>query len=1356
MSNTSKSGLIASASAVYFDNSVNAITPAMIRQLNQNWITSSVVLQEFNTYTSSADSTFAGTASYAEVAVTASIAMTASFLSGSIESASFAATASYLSGSAQTASFALTASYISGSVESASFALTASYLSGSVETASFALTASYLSGSVDTASYSFTASYLNATASYAYTASYLSGSVDTASFAFTASYLSGSVDSASLAQTASYLNSTASYAYTASYLSGSVDTASYAFTSSYVTGSIDSLTLKGNLTVLGTASVAFLYTTIESSSVIYSSGSNQFGDNTDDVQQLYGTVTVSGSQQITGSLTAPEITGSLFGTASWADNSTTASYALTASFLSGSIETASFAFTASYLSGSVDTASFAFTASYLSGSVDTASYAFTASYLNETASYAYTASYISGSVETASFAFTASYLSGSVDTASFAHTASYLSGSVDTASFAFTASYLSGSVDTASYAFTASYLNDTASYAYTASYLSGSVETASFAFTASYLSGSVDTASFAFTASYFSGSVETASFAFTASYVSGSIESASYAETASFAYTASYLSGSIESASYAATASYALTASYLSGSVDFKSGSFATTGSNRFRGEQVFTDFSSSKDLKLSGSAPEVGGNGIPEIQFFSGSAFGRISARNRGASNMDISILDNATVVAKFSGLTSSIDAERFEFSNTKVKGSSFEGTFTGSFSGSIETASFAFTASYLSGSIESASYAATASFAYTASYLSGSIESASYAATASLAATASYVSGAVNLNSSNFFYGRQFFAPQNESSSVGGIVLTGSEGYDIPSIYFISSSEPGLIKKDARIDALTPNEGGDLAIQLVSNGQRLVTFHRETSSIITYVLDLTGVTNVSGSNFLGTFTGSFSGSIESASYSDSASVAISSSFSLTASYFSGSVETASFAFTASYISGSVETASYALTASYLSGSTDTASYALTASQAETASFAFTSSYLSGSVDTASFAFTASYLSGSVDTASFAITASFLSGSVESASYAATASFALTASYLSGSADVFPFTGSARISGSLYINSYESAIDDNIVGPNAIIVAGRGLILDNSRIGGVAFGQFNRTGSVFSNASSSFVVGYGTGDGNGRQNIIDYREGMGTTLILGNSGTQVILDGYTRITRRNAQTGQSLSGSFIIDPGIETIFDGPILFRERLSITSSVDITGSLQTNVFTASVAQIEKLNISSITSSFSGSFVGSVVATGSITGSLTGTWNGTGSAAFIHTGSTNAVQTLTGSLNMLGNLTVLGTASFQSVTASSILVDQNTITVYANSTASLPKAGYLAVDTASINDSGSLLYDVTEQRWESDRNFYAPAVSASTAVYIGNGTPNETFRLIVSSSSLLFEKYNGTTWDVMGEMK
>ena len=79
-----------------------------------------------------------------------------------------------------------------------------------------------------------------------------------------------------------------------------------------------------NVTVTGTASIAFLNVTLESSSVIYSSGSNQFGDAVNDTQSLFGSVVIP-----TGSLT---ITGSAYGNVSALSiSSNTASLDLTRS-----------------------------------------------------------------------------------------------------------------------------------------------------------------------------------------------------------------------------------------------------------------------------------------------------------------------------------------------------------------------------------------------------------------------------------------------------------------------------------------------------------------------------------------------------------------------------------------------------------------------------------------------------------------------------------------------------------------------------------------------------------------------------------------------------------------------------------------------------------------------------------------------------------------------------------------------------------------------------------------------------------------------------------------------------------------
>jgi len=119
-------------------------------------------------------------------------------------------------------------------------------------------------------------------------------------------------------------------------------TASNALTASYLNTLNQNVIVNGNVSINGTASIAYLNVAYESASIIYSSGSNQFGDATNDTQTLIGRTIVSGSLEVTGSANLPNITGSLFGTASWASNATTASYVLNA-------VSSSFASTASFV-----------------------------------------------------------------------------------------------------------------------------------------------------------------------------------------------------------------------------------------------------------------------------------------------------------------------------------------------------------------------------------------------------------------------------------------------------------------------------------------------------------------------------------------------------------------------------------------------------------------------------------------------------------------------------------------------------------------------------------------------------------------------------------------------------------------------------------------------------------------------------------------------------------------------------------------------------------------------------------------------------------------------------------------------
>jgi hypothetical protein len=80
------------------------------------------------------------------------------------------------------------------------------------------------------------------------------------------------------------------------------------------------LHVDGNLLVTGRITAEEFHTEFVSASIIYQSGSTQFGNSLDDTHIFTGSLKVNGS-----------ITGSLFGTASWAINALTASFVNTAS-----------------------------------------------------------------------------------------------------------------------------------------------------------------------------------------------------------------------------------------------------------------------------------------------------------------------------------------------------------------------------------------------------------------------------------------------------------------------------------------------------------------------------------------------------------------------------------------------------------------------------------------------------------------------------------------------------------------------------------------------------------------------------------------------------------------------------------------------------------------------------------------------------------------------------------------------------------------------------------------------------------------------------------------------------------------
>ncbi len=100
-----------------------------------------------------------------------------------------------------------------------------------------------------------------------------------------------------------------------------------------------SLSITGDAFVNGTITANKLQvSTVVSSSIIYESGSTKFGDTLDDTHQFTGSLLVTGSNTVNGSLTVTgitNVTGSLYGTSSWAQNVVTASYTQNAETLDG-------------------------------------------------------------------------------------------------------------------------------------------------------------------------------------------------------------------------------------------------------------------------------------------------------------------------------------------------------------------------------------------------------------------------------------------------------------------------------------------------------------------------------------------------------------------------------------------------------------------------------------------------------------------------------------------------------------------------------------------------------------------------------------------------------------------------------------------------------------------------------------------------------------------------------------------------------------------------------------------------------------------------------------------------------------
>lgn len=205
----------------------------------------------------------------------------------------------------------------------------------------------------------------------------------------------------------------------------------------------------------------------------------------------------------------------------------------------------------------------------------------------------------------------------------------------------------------------------------------------------------------------------------------------------------------------------------------------------------------------------------------------------------------------------------------------------------------------------------------------------------------------------------------------------------------------------------------------------------------------------------------------------------------------------------------------------------------------------------------------------------------------------------------------------------------------------------------------------------------------------------------------------------YFATTGSNTFIGnQTITGSLLVSGSISTTGNVNITTGNAL-VTHHIKAEGSNGLEIFANNGALIASMGQGGGTqANFTGSLSSTQFSAPSITGSLLGTasyaqnanlLDGKDSTIFATTGSNIFVgnQTISGSLvvsgstTILQNLTVLGTASYNTVTASSLLVNDNWITV--TTTSSLGRFGGIRVlDYESTGDTASFAWDTTADRW------------------------------------------------------
>jgi hypothetical protein len=259
-----------------------------------------------------------------------------------------------------------------------------------------------------------------------------------------------------------------------------------------------------------------------------------------------------------------------------------------------------------------------------------------------------------------------------------------------------------------------------------------------------------------------------------------------------------------------------------------------------------------------------------------------------------------------------------------------------------------------------------------------------------------------------------------------------------------------------------------------------------------------------------------------------------------------------------------------------------------------------------------------------------------------------------------------FSSSGVTPVSGDVYISSYQyvgrTLASDSTSGYSGSF-SGSFQGSSTGLFSGVSSGSFSGS---FQGASTGLFTGVGSGSFSGSF------QGNGTGL------TNLPASSIVGLNLSQTATG-SVSASVNV---------GATSFRVISGSTTllSLDNSGNL-----TISGSEFIGNNVTAI---------GNATVTGSLTANGATTLN---SSLIVNASSSLRDATVTGSLLVTQNLTVLGTASFTSITSSQIVVGASTITLSTDNPA-VRFGGILVEDSGSFgtNSTGSLLWDSQEDRW------------------------------------------------------